>query len=59
MKLIIEARVEYTNSDLRREPIRLAVLDCRRDPTGTGLPEKSKARSGWFGTARVVKRSRE
>ena len=27
MKLIIEARVECTDSDLRREPIRLAVLD--------------------------------
>jgi hypothetical protein len=27
VKLIIEARVECTDSDLRREPIRLAVLD--------------------------------
>jgi hypothetical protein len=27
MKLMIEARVECTDSDLRREPIRLAVLD--------------------------------
>jgi hypothetical protein len=27
LKLIIEARVECTDSDLRREPIRLAVLD--------------------------------
>jgi transposase-like protein len=27
MKLIIEARVECTDSDLRREPFRLAVLD--------------------------------
>jgi hypothetical protein len=41
MKLIIEVRVECTDSDLRREPTRLAVLDR------------------WFGTARVVKRSRE
>jgi hypothetical protein len=27
MKLIIEARVKCTDSDLRREPFRLAVLD--------------------------------
>jgi hypothetical protein len=31
MKLIIEARVECTDSDLRREPIRLAVLDRMDD----------------------------